>query len=244
MLRSCNKSVVFSHFPSYFNCLWSVITALILNHLSPHRSNPWEKPSWKILLMSLNFQSKIQLLTHIGRQLFFLLLFFCSSTSVLNAQRIKYCRLKKQLTFVAEEVKLHAQQPHSFTEGVRGRAFLLRAELQDLQGRQNPACTTELTVSHHVDMIIFVCFMPSPKTWSLPAAGRWRGTPLFVAGTISAYEACWHQAPQTGDSSTPDAGAARRGSAEERVKRWRWQAEQRTDRPQRNNRWGAKGEKR
>lgn len=212
----------------------------MLNPPSSHRNNPWEKPSWKILFMSLKFQSKIWFLTQTGSQHFF---FFFATAVLVSAQRVKYCRLKKQLTFIAEEVKLHAQQTHSFTEGVRGGAFLLRAELQDLQGRQNTTCTTELTVSHPIDTIIVVCFKRSPKTWSLPAAGHWRGRPLFVAGTVSAYEACWHQAPQTGDSSTPDAGAARRGSAEERVKRWRWQAEQRTDRPQRNNRWGAKGEK-
>lgn len=58
---------------------------------------------------------------------------------------------------------------------------------------------------------------------ALPAAGHWRGRPLSEAGTVSACEACWHQAPQTGGSSTPDVCGARRGSMEARLKRWRWQ---------------------
>lgn len=64
---------------------------------------------------------------------------------------------------------------------------------------------------------------------SLPAAGHWRGRPLFGAGTVSAYEACWRQAPQTDDSSTPAACGVQRGSTEARLKRWRWQVVQRTD---------------
>lgn len=53
----------------------------------------------------------------------------------------------------------------------------------------------------------------------LPAAGHWRGRPLSGAGTASACEACWRQAPQTGDSSKPDVCEARRGSTEARLKR-------------------------
>lgn len=63
---------------------------------------------------------------------------------------------------------------------------------------------------------------------SSPAAGHWRGRPLSGAGTVSVYEACWHQAPQTDDSSTPDVCGAQQGSVEARLKRWRWQIAQRT----------------
>lgn len=47
---------------------------------------------------------------------------------------------------------------------------------------------------------------------SLPAAGHWIGRPLFASGTVSVCEACWHQAPQTNGSSTPDVCEAQQGS--------------------------------
>ncbi len=59
--------------------------------------------------------------------------------------RINCCRVKKHLTFIAEEVKLHSQKTHSFTEGVRGRAFLLGTQLQDLQWRHITHNMAELT---------------------------------------------------------------------------------------------------
>lgn len=74
-----------------------------------------------------------------------------------------------------------------------------------------------------------VSSIQSLKRHSLPAAGHWRGRPLSEAGTAFACEACWRQAPQTDDSSTPAVCAVQPGSAEVRLKRWRWQIAQRAD---------------
>lgn len=50
---------------------------------------------------------------------------------------------KKHFTFIAEEVKLHSQETHSFTEGVWSGAFLLGTQLQNLE-------THKVNQLHHI----------------------------------------------------------------------------------------------
>lgn len=68
--------------------------------------------------------------------------------NALNMMGINHCKVKQHLTLIAEEVKLHSQKTHSLTESIRGRAFLLGTQLQDLktQTRQTALKATKWIV--------------------------------------------------------------------------------------------------